>query len=64
MQKRSFLIELQIRNRHFYTKRNLGNTFQTLFAQKRGLAHRDFLYENKSLPHYLSFDLRRKVFSP
>ena len=41
-------------------KKNLGCTFQTLFAQKRGLAHPDILYENESLQHWLSCDLKKK----
>ena len=42
-----------------FQKKNLGCNFQTLFAQKRGLAHPYFLYENESLRHCLSYYLRR-----
>ena len=38
---------------------NLGCSFQTLFARKRGLAHPCFLCENESLRHCLSYYLRR-----
>ena len=35
---------------------NLWYTFQMLFAEKRGLAHSCFLYENEeALQHFLSF---------
>ena len=39
--------------------RDLQCNFQTLFARERGLAHPNFLYENESLRHYLSYYLRR-----
>ena len=39
--------------------RDLLHTFQTLFVRKQGLAHLYFLYENESLQHYLSYDLRQ-----
>ena len=35
---------------------NLWYTFQTLFAQKRGLAYLYFLHENEPLRHCLSYD--------
>ena len=39
--------------------RDLQCNFQTLFARERGLAHPNFLYENESLRHCLSYYLRR-----
>ena len=45
----------------FSNYRNLWHTFQTLFAQKRGLAHAYFLYEYEALQHCLSND---NAFSP
>ena len=44
--------------RHF-PNRNLWYTFQTLFALKRGLVHPYFLYENESLQHCLSYDMKQ-----
>ena len=44
---------------HCFQNRNLGCNFQTLLARKQGLAHPYFLYENESLRHCLSYDLRR-----
>ena len=43
----------------YFQNRNLGCNFQTLFARKRGLAQLYFLYENESLRHCVSYDLRR-----
>ena len=42
-----------------FQNRNFWYTYQTSFARKRGLAHPYFLYENKSLHHCLSYDLRQ-----
>ena len=42
-----------------FQNRNLRYTFQTLFAQKRGLKHPYILYENESLQYFLSYDLRK-----
>ena len=54
-------IGLQIGNCkfHCFQNRNLSYTFQMLFAQKRGYGHPYFLYENQSLQHYLSYDMRQ-----
>ena len=38
---------------------NFWYVFQTLFAQKRGLAHPYFLYKNESPQHCFSYDLRK-----
>ena len=57
MQKRPML-KRENRNRNFQN-RNFGWNFQTLFARKRGLAHPYFSYENESLRHCFSYDLRR-----
>lgn len=40
-----------------FKNRNLWYTFQTLFAQKRDLAHPYVLYKNKSFQHFLSYGL-------
>lgn len=40
-----------------FKNQNLWHTFQTLFAQKRDLAHPYVSYENKSLQHFLSYGL-------
>ena len=42
-----------------FSKKKLGSTFQTLFAQKRDLPYPYVLYENESLQHFLSFGLRK-----
>ena len=39
--------------------RDLGCNVQTLFSRKLDLAHPNFLYENESLRHCLSYYLRR-----
>ena len=52
--------QLQFLNQHdHFQNRNLWYTFQMLFARKRGLAHPYFLYENESIQHCLSYDLRQ-----
>ena len=50
----SFLYQLRR-----FQNRNLWYNFQTLFERKRGLPHLYFLYENESLQHCLSYDLRQ-----
>ena len=52
----SFLYQLRR-----FENRNLWYTFQTLFALKRGPTHPHLLYENESLQHYLSYDMRQTV---
>ena len=47
-----------------FQNRNLRYTFQTLFAQKPGLAHPYFLYENESLQHCLSHYIAESALEP
>ena len=65
MRKRSMLIRAANWQSSFsyqyryFQNRNLGCNFQTLFVQKRSLAHPYLLYENESFRHCLSYYLRR-----
>ena len=56
MLRRPMLIRAVIR---YFQKKKLGSTFQTLFAQKRGLPYPYILYENESRQHFFSFGLRK-----
>ena len=44
---------------HRFQNGNFWYVFQTLFAQKRGLAHSYLLYKNESPQHCFSYDLRK-----
>ena len=48
-----------LNQRHHFQNRNLWYTFQMLFKQKRVLTHYYFLYENESIQHCRSYDLRQ-----
>ena len=39
--------------------KNFWYFFQRLFARRRGLVHPYFLYENESLQHCISYDLKQ-----
>ena len=65
MRKRPMLIRAAnwqlpfLNQRHRFQNRNLWYTFQMLFKQKRVLTHYYFLYENESIQHCRSYDLRQ-----